>query len=213
VALAVLLLAGGVVEGASLKLCKQTCGPSIQSGCAGLRKGKLRKCKKRILRACKRGTIACTVVTTTAPSAPPTTVTTSLPTTTTTTIPAALLSFIGTWNLTAELTGGNCPDLPSGTTHDTADIRADASGAKASLETVPGIFTGGIDAQDDLRLSAEVAEPTPGCVSVVELRLEGPVQASTESTPGDASVTRICSGTRQCQTTYSCVWQRAGTGP
>ena len=46
-ALLALLVPAGAVHGTPLRTCKRICGPSIDLGCPGLRKGKLKKCRTR----------------------------------------------------------------------------------------------------------------------------------------------------------------------
>src|SRR5262245_43043911 len=81
----VVMLGGTPAEAAKLKVCKQICGPSIDASCTGLKKGKLKKCRKKIWKACKRNATACVVPTTTTLALVPPTTTTAPPLETTTT--------------------------------------------------------------------------------------------------------------------------------
>jgi hypothetical protein len=221
-ALVILLLAGGsFTEAASLKACKQACTQSVQADCLGLRKGKLKKCRKRIWKACKRGKTTCQVVassttssSTTAPTATtttittaPTTSTTSTTTTTTITLPPDDITFAGTWSLDAVAITDTCM---LGDGHDTVEVHGSATLAAAVFTTNAGFphLTGAVTEDGDLLVSADTPGQTAGCAGTITLRMDGPLDVSAETTTGSASITDSCDGTLRCQTTYNCSFRR-----
>ena len=214
----VLTLSAGV-DGASLKVCKRICGLSVQTDCVGLRKGKLKKCRNRIWKACKRGKTDCAVVTsttattsttvaiaaTTSSTTLATTTTTALPTTTTTTLPPDDIVFAGKWVVHPTIISDTCNP---GNADNVLDVHGSAAQATATLEFPGLLLTGQVDDSGNLLLSVEIMDE-PGCVTEVAFRLLGPLELSDPTTTGDASLTRRGDCVQQCQTLYTCSFDRS----
>jgi hypothetical protein len=206
------LSAGSGADAASLKQCKRMCGPSIQADCQGLRKGRLRKCRKRIWKACRRDETTCQVVTptsTTLAAALPTSTTTTT-SSTTTTLPVAALAFVGAWDVAPVVLEDGCA-LGADPPPDVLEIRAGATGLAAALRNIVGaLFEAELAADGDLLLAAEL--PVPSCLVAIDLRLEGPLEPATQTTTGDGRITQRCAGAEPCETHYALGLERRPDG-
>jgi hypothetical protein len=220
--LAIVLAGGGTAaDAAPLKVCKQICGQSIEVGCLGLRKRKLKKCRKRILKACKRDQTDCVVVTSTVATTsttsttsttatlPPTssTVVTTTTTTSTTTTTLDDIVFRGRWNVHPTIVSDGCA---LGETDDVLEIHGTAAQATGTLDVAPlgAPLTGQVDDTGSLLLGIELTDGQ-GCVTELQMRLLGPIDLSDTTTTGDATLERRgCSEPPDCVTTFSCSFER-----
>ncbi len=72
--LALLLLVtvatSGTLAKTPLKVCKTTCAVVVSGDCAGLKKGKFKRCRKKLWTRCQKGKISCTTTSTLPPIGP-----------------------------------------------------------------------------------------------------------------------------------------------
>jgi hypothetical protein len=226
--LAVALTVGGRADAGSVSTmaeCRAACGDAISTLCGGIVKHhKFMMCQQRLLKQCKRFGVGqmcpppappAPTTTTTTPPAPPTTTTTVVtpPPPTTTTAPVIInplaASYAGVWTYFATLLSDTCATPDFLASSDTLALTTFSDGsAVGTVPDIPEQFTGGLQPDGSMLVSAGGLVNAYGCVVTYGLGLEPPVPAYASSTTGGIVILVDCPGAPECSVTYSAVWYR-----